>query len=172
MRFLYFRWAFNTNFECGACVMRKITRGGIYVHSSLHAGMAIPAINFLWLETELDLGAFIAREETFSKISPVVIVWSWERTHWNSPWINCVLPKIYAPAQASKHPYKLSRAKKGMICCQWHFGDCSAEVFSSSSCCRKLLLSSGVNKTEIPSKFSFFWECTNAWTSQHLFNKE
>lgn len=152
--------------------MHKIARGGIYVHSSLHAGMAIPAINFLWLETELDLGAFIAREETFSKISPVVIVWSWERTHWNSPWINCVLPMIYAPAQASKRPYKLSRAKKGMICCQWHFGDCSAEVFSSSSCYRKLLLSSGVNKTEIPSKFSFFWEWTNEWTLQHVFNKE
>lgn len=31
---------------------------------------------FLWLKTELDLDAFIPREETFSEISPVVIVWS------------------------------------------------------------------------------------------------
>lgn len=171
MRFSYFRWAFNINFEPGACVMCKIPPGGIYVHSPLHSGMATPAINFLWLETELDLDAFIPREETFSAISPVVIVWSWEWAHWDSPWITGVLPVIYAPAQASKRPHKLSRAKEGMICCQWHFGDCSEEAFSSSSCCRKLL-SSGVNKTEIPSKFPFVWECTNAWKSQHLFNKE
>lgn len=64
--------------------------------------MAIPAINFLWLETELDLDAFIPRDETFSEISPVVIVGSWEWAHWDSPWINCVLPVIYAPAQTSK----------------------------------------------------------------------
>lgn len=84
MRFSYFRWAFNINFEPGACVMCKIPRGGIYVHS----GMATPAMNFLWLETELDLDACIPREETFSEISPVVIVWSWEWAHWDSPWIN------------------------------------------------------------------------------------
>lgn len=64
------------NFVSGACVMCKIPRSGIYMPSSLHGGMAIPAINFLWLETELDLDAFIPREETFCEISPVVIVWS------------------------------------------------------------------------------------------------
>lgn len=42
----------------------------------MHSGMATPAMNFLWLETELDLDACIPREETFSEISPVVIVWS------------------------------------------------------------------------------------------------
>lgn len=137
--------------------MHKIPQGGIYVHSSPHCGVAIPAINFLWLETELDLDAFIPREETFSQISPVVIVWSWEWTLWNSPWINCVLPMIYTPAQASKHPYKLSRAKKGMICCQWPFGNCSEKVFSSSSCCSENSRSAaGSTKQKFLSNFPFF----------------
>lgn len=148
--------------------MRKIPWGGIYVHISLHSGMAIPAINF-----------FVAWK------------WVWFRCFhpkgrgifWNQPSGNCLELRVNSV-----------KFLMNQLCCQWFMPQhkppniltnypglrrgwfatsdtletVQQKCFPAAPVVGNSCSAVGSTKTEVPSKFPLFWECMNTPASlQH-----